>query len=217
MQISVKSDVDKAMKSLRRINKKQIPFASALGLTNTAKKVAKFEQHMMAKQLDRPTPFTVKGVRWARANKADFKTGNLHSRVYIMPKQAEYLKFQIEGGTRTPRGTAIAVPTDNLKRNRYGNMLGGRNRIKRLLARKDTFQGKVGGVEGIWQRPKKGKQRAGTFGVKGQSGLKLLVAYEQTAQYQKRFDFYGIAKRTVNRIIGRELGKAIQQALKSAK
>ena len=28
-----------------------------------------------------------------------------------MPTQAEYLRYQIEGGTRTPIGTVIAVPT----------------------------------------------------------------------------------------------------------
>ena len=42
-----------------------------------------------------------------------------------MSKQAEYLGFQIEGGTRTPKGWAIAVPDANVKLNKYGN-LGGR-------------------------------------------------------------------------------------------
>ena len=36
MQISVKSDVAKALKSMSRLHKKQVPFASALGLTITA-------------------------------------------------------------------------------------------------------------------------------------------------------------------------------------
>ena len=65
MQISVKSDVDKALKSMSRLHKTQMPFAAALGLTMTAKKVAKVEQRMMVRELDRPTPFTIKGVRWA--------------------------------------------------------------------------------------------------------------------------------------------------------
>ena len=93
MQISVKSDVDKALKSMRGLQRKQVPFAAALGLTMTAKKVAKVEQRMMVRKLDRPTPFTIKGVRWERADKKDFATGRLHSRVYLMPTQAEYLRF----------------------------------------------------------------------------------------------------------------------------
>ena len=89
------------------------------------------EQRSMVRKLDRPTPFTIKGVRWQGASKNDFKTGRLHSRVYLMDKQAEYLRFQIEGGTRTPKGTAIAVPTSNVKLNKYGKLAGGQGRIKR--------------------------------------------------------------------------------------
>ena len=126
-----------------------MPFAAALGMTNTARNVAKFAQHMMVRQLDRPKTFTVMGIRWEGAKKADFNLGQLHSRVYLMPTQAEYLRFQIEGGTRTPRGATIAEPTSNVKLNRYGNLAGGQGRIKRLLARKNTFQGTIGGVAGI--------------------------------------------------------------------
>ena len=75
MQISVKSDVARALKSMSRLHKKQVPFDEARGLTLTAKKVAKVEQRMMVRKLDRPTPFTIKGVRWERANKIDFATG----------------------------------------------------------------------------------------------------------------------------------------------
>ena len=217
MQISVKSDVDKALKSMRGLQRKQMPFAAALGLSMTAKKVAKVEQRMMVRELDRPTPFTIKGVRWQGASKNDFKTGRLHSRVYLMDKQAEYLRFQIEGGTRTPKGTAIAVPTSNVKLNRYGNLAGGQGRIKRLLARKNVFQGTIGGVAGIWQRPKRGKRSRGGSGTIGQSGLKLLVAYECSTQYQPRFDFYGIGERSVRANIGKEMDKAIARALRSAK
>ena len=74
MQISVKSDVDKALKSMRGLQRKQMPFAAALGLTMTAKKVAKVKQRMMVRKLDRQTPFTIKGVRWQGASKNDFKS-----------------------------------------------------------------------------------------------------------------------------------------------
>ena len=76
MRISVKSDVGKALKSMRGLQGKQIPFAAALGLTMTAKKVAKVEQRMMVRKLDRPTPFTIKGVRWERAEKMILQRGD---------------------------------------------------------------------------------------------------------------------------------------------
>ena len=80
MQIGVTTDVARAMKGLKRLNKKQVPFTAALGLTNSAKRLVQIEQRMMVKQLDRPTPFTVRGIRWQRANKADYARGRLHSR-----------------------------------------------------------------------------------------------------------------------------------------
>ena len=139
MDISVKTDVDRTLKGKSRLQKKQMPFAAALGLTMTAKNVAKVEQRMMAKQLDRPAQFTIRGIRWEGVRKADYKLGQLHSRVFVMPTQAECLRFQIEGGTPTPKGAAITVPTSNVKLNRYGNLAGGQGRIKRLLAKKNTF------------------------------------------------------------------------------
>ena len=99
------------------------------------------------------------------------------------------------------------MPTSNVKLNRYGNLAGGKGRIKRLLAKKNTFQGTIGGVAGVWQRPKRGKRSRGGSGTIGQSGLKLLVAYESSAQYQPRFDFYGIAERSVRANIGKEMDK----------
>jgi hypothetical protein len=68
---------------------------------------------------------------------------------------------------------------------------------------------------GYGQRPAKGKRKRGGYGTTGPSGLKLLVSYEPTAQYQPRFDFYSIAKRVVPKIVGREMDKAIKRALAS--
>ena len=52
LQTNVKSDVDKALKGMSRLHKKQMPFAAALSLSMTARKVAKVEQRMMARELD---------------------------------------------------------------------------------------------------------------------------------------------------------------------
>jgi hypothetical protein len=111
----------------------------------------------------------------------------------------------------------ISILTRNLKLNKYGNMTGGRNKITRLLKKKNVFQGTINGVAGMWQRPKQGKQSGGGYGTTGASGLKLLVADENTVTYQPRFDFYGIGERSVRKNIGIEMDKAIGRALRSAK
>ena len=46
---SSKSDVDKALKGISVIQRKQIPFAAVLSLTKTAKKVMMVEKLMMEK------------------------------------------------------------------------------------------------------------------------------------------------------------------------
>jgi hypothetical protein len=45
----------------------------------------------------------------------------------------------------------------------------------------------------------------------------LLVAYDPTIFDRPRFDFYGIARRSVPKIVGREMDKATARALQSAK
>jgi hypothetical protein len=96
-------------------------------------------------------------------------------------------------------------------------MLGGRNKITRLLKKKNVFQGTINGVAAIWQRPKQGKQSGGGYCTTGASGLKLLVAYESTVTCQPRFDFYGIGERSVKKNISIKMDKAIGRALRSAK
>nr|HIL74639.1 hypothetical protein [Rhodospirillales bacterium] len=84
------------------------------------------------------------------AKKAGCKLGKLHSRVYVMDKQAQYLSYQIEGGTRTPRGTAIVVPTSNLK------LITSICLVVRIelngCSRRSTYSKKpsINGVAGIW-------------------------------------------------------------------
>ena len=47
----------------------------------------------------------------------------------------------------------------------------------------------------------------------GPTGLKLSVAYEVTEQYRLGFNFYGIAKRGVPKIVGKEMDTAVERAV----
>jgi len=49
-------------------------------------------------------------------------------------------------------------------------MIGGQNRIKRLLKKKNVFQGTINGVAGIWQRPKQGKRSGGGYARQDHQG-----------------------------------------------
>ena len=200
----------------RQISKdaKQATFATAVALTRTAKAAVESEKEHARRQLDNPTPFTLRGFRFEKATKR-----NLSSRVYIMPIQAGYLYWQIKGGTRPGRSKSGEALPVNVALNKYGNIVGrGKGKIKRLMDRADTFVGTVRGVYGLWQRgniSKRGKFSAATRSRA--SNIRLLVRFVPDVDYKKRFDFYGIGVRTVDRIFEQEFDKALAYALKTAR
>ena len=62
MEINVTVDIKDLTKNLKRIERRQIPFATSVALNNTAFKVRKAEQIQLPKKLDRPTKQTVNAV-----------------------------------------------------------------------------------------------------------------------------------------------------------
>lgn len=196
MNISVKADIKKATAKLRGAQRKQIPFAVAAALTQTAWDVAKEESRQLSLKLDRPTRFTLKSFEVKKATKH-----HLVSTVSIKPIQANYLRYQINGGIRSPKGKAIAVPT-GVKLNRYGNMK--RHQVAALLSDPDNFSGEINGHSGIWHRRDDG-------------GLDLLVAWEQTATYRQRFPFLKIGKGKARGVVARNLRRSLNRALRTAK
>ena len=152
--INVRSNVRKWERGMTAIQRRQVPFALAKTLTDTAGDVKKNFPRTMQRRLDRPTPFTMRGMFVRRATKT-----NLVSSVGFKDIQAGYLDKPERGGVRKPKGRAIVLPAGQ-KVNRYGNIPKGA--IRRILARADTFSGEVRGIPGIWQRHK--------------GGLRLLIA-----------------------------------------
>lgn len=193
--ISVKHNIKALSKSLKGF-RDQIPFATSKALNATAFDARKGVIAQLHKDIDRPTPFTISGVRYSNSNKR-----NLTATIYILPNRWEYLKFQVEGGTRKPRSAKLAIGV-GVKRNKYGNP--SRGSVKRLLARQDTFSGSVRGVPGIWQRTKK--------------GIKLLYAYKEKANYKAgRFRYYQSVNNTVKKSFNKHFIIAIKQAIKTAR
>ena len=218
MQINVNVDIEQATRDFKRIRKKQLPFAVARGLTKTAYSLAQHQKHYMRQVLHKPIGFTLSGVLYKKANYRDYNVGELHAHVYINDKagkdRASYLIYTVKGGIRFPKKRTIPVPfTKNMKTNAAGNIPQGR--IKKLLARPDTFQGKVKGIEGVWQRPKVGRQRSGSKGRTGKTGLKLLIAYEPMTRHTKKpFKFYKQSNKFVKRNIRKNMMKGFRDAIK---
>ncbi len=204
----------------RRLNSvagSQLPFAVALGINDVAGQIKDAEAKGLERDLDRPTPFTKRGMFVSRATKR-----KLTGVVGFKPVQAEYLAKQVTGGRRRAPRKAILVPV-NQRVNKYGNMP--KATVKRLLAKPDVFSGKVNGVGGIWQRPKRGKRRtkaggsgSGAVGTVGaRKGLKLLIAYKSAVDYSPRLKFVPRAGTVARREIGPAIAKHLAAAVRTAR
>ena len=193
--ITVKFDPQPVLRMLDDIQRRQLPFATAKALTQTAKAVQTKLTAEIERAFDRPTPFTKKAIGIKAARK-----DTLTAEVFVRDIQAKYLKLQIEGGTRRPIKRALLLPA-NVALNQYGNMP--RNLVKRLRGRKDVFSATINGTPGLWQRV-------------GRS-VRLLVGYEPQAQYQRRFDFYGIGQREAERRLPANFARALADALRTAR
>lgn len=187
---------EEGLRAFQRLTNRQMPFATALGLTRIAQRIEGDVARTLPQKLDRPTPFTQRGLTVIPARRR-----SPVAYVLFKDRQASYLALQETGGVRRPKGRALVIPA-NVRLNRYGNMT--RNKIRNLLAKDNVFSGEVGGVGGIWQRMKSG-------------GLKLLVRYAETAEYDPRLDFEGTATQSFDRHAFERMLSAVQYALRTAR
>lgn len=186
------------LRGLTAVEQRQVPYALALTLNAVVTDVKTNTEGSMTRRLDKPIPFTQKGLAIHRATKA-----RLEASAFFKDRQAAYLELQESGGMRRPKGRALVLPADQ-KVNRYGNLPKGT--VKRLLLRGDVFSGSVGGVAGIWQRFGPGKRK-----------LRLLIAYEPEASYRPRLKFQDSAYKTARARIETHFNRSMAFALRTAK
>ncbi|EML9905181.1 hypothetical protein RG393_003856, partial [Morganella morganii] len=143
------TDLSNQLRTLR----KQIPFATAQAMTAVVRKIEDAQKVAMQRNLDNPTPFTVKSVKSRGARKSDLK-----AKVFVMNTAAAYLEPFETGGVHKLNGSALLNPKD-IKLNKYGNLP--RNKLSSLKSKENTFIGDIGGVNGVWQRKKAKKGKKG--------------------------------------------------------
>jgi len=207
MNLNITTNIKSIQLGLSKTAKRQVPFAIASTLTQLAFQAMQEEKQQAPKYLDRPTPFTIKGFRYKKANKR-----NLMSEVYIDGAAANrsYMKYSIEGGVSRPKKSALVHPAKNSKLNKYGNLP--RNYVKKALANKAKFfSGVPKGMQGdensgIWQR----------YGPRNNQRIRMVAQWRKSRSYQARFPFYEITGDVVfgraNAIFNKQLAYAIRTA-----
>ncbi|MEX6285499.1 hypothetical protein AB6F89_03025 [Providencia hangzhouensis] len=203
-----------------RTIRKQIPFATAQALTSTARKIENAQKVALQRNLESPTPFTVKSIKSRGARKSD-----LRAKVFVMNIASEYLTPFEEGGIHKLNGSALLNPK-NIKLNKYGNLP--RNKLSSLKSKDNTFIGDVGGANGVWQRKKvkkgrKGKKRLkrspnGTRrGRQKQPAPKLLIRFGDALPIQPVLGYQDRAQRMSQALLPQEISRAIDEAMRTAK
>lgn len=206
VQVNVKSNIDNLARRIPRELRGQIPFATSMALNNTAFAVRQEEIKQVDKKLDRPTPFTKRGFLFKKSSKK-----NLVASVFINNKgnkdRTKFMKFQVDGGTRTPKKRAVLVYGAAYPKDRYGNIPS--SKLRMAIKNKDKFfTGKPKGMpsmpEGIYERTGRN------------TGIRLLGLYTRSADYTRgRMPFYRIAEMKTKAIFDRNFTKAFNKALRS--
>jgi hypothetical protein len=180
VQISIKDNLKKVKREVGVLFRDQIPFVASQAINDTAFDTRAGLKETLKKDIDKPTPYTVRGVLVGRKRATK---RNLRRTVDMDQARYEYMQHQLFGGTRRPRRKLIAIGR-GVKRNKYGNV--GRGTLKRLEGRADTYWGREGkaGTFGLWQREQGHR-------------LKLLVGTIGEATYTKRVDWFKDAQHTV--------------------
>ncbi len=120
-KLSIKSDLKDLTAHLSRIQRQQIPFASALAITKTAQDVRTDLYRNMLKVFDAPVAYTVpRNIKEPKQRGSLYlipaTKKNLESEVYVKnmtfgkgTPALNYIKPHIEGGPRRTKGSEISM------------------------------------------------------------------------------------------------------------
>lgn len=180
---------------------KQLPFAIAKALTQTAKDA----QSAILGEL--PQKFTIRGTWSNPKNKygVKIKPATKTKQTAEVGTNADWLKLQETGGVKTPKGENIAIPTANVRRTKR-QIIQRSQRPRALRGKRDiVLKTKRGAV--LFQRKYKGKR----------STLVPLYNLEPRARIRRVSPIIEPAKRTVRLRFKANFINALADAMKTAK
>lgn len=238
--LSFEHNIAAVERELTALERKEVPFATALALTKTAQGVKLDLEAEMRRVFDRPTPFTMRGLYVQMATKND-----LRAKVYFRTFAAKgtpagkYLQAQIFGGVRRQKGAERAlaraglmgnkgyfVPASGVKLNQYGNVPG--STIKAMLS--DVSAGNAEQTIRKASAGRSKRRRSARYfvprpGSKLQPGIWVrkgktiqpALLFVASASYQPRFRFDEVARASAIRRFPREFDQAMTRALATSR
>ena len=225
--------------SLERLAR-QVPFATANALTQTALAVREDLKAHMVKVFDRPTPFTLNAFMVVPAVKSD--GGNMVAEVKTKPLLAKrhFLDVEERGGVRpqtalerllgqqlaVPWIVQTAVPADGASLDAYGNFSGGmRNRmLSALKAQRDPAANRTArsgqrnkANRGVTYFAPRHGLSPGIYRRQGRNISIVLKITAKRADYTPRLNFAEVAPQFALRHFPVKFSAALAAAMASAR
>lgn len=199
IQISVQSEIKKVLSQLDTFSRRQIPFAIAKALTETAKDVQAEVKRDMPSKFTLRRQWIVQGIRIIPANKQ-----NLTAFVYSKDS-ATFMGRQEQGGEKAPqKGRRIAVPTNAVRRTK--TQIISRAELPANLTNSFVLEAKDGRTW-IAKRFNKGKR----------AGVQLMYQLLPSTRVKPRLGLRTTGDQVIRRRFTDKLVAALQAALDSAK
>ncbi|QFU04579.1 hypothetical protein FIU82_06055 [Pseudoalteromonas sp. THAF3] len=216
--LSFKSNVDPLMDKLKEAGD-QVPYATSLAINDVAYQSRLALQSHMARVLDAPIPFTLRGVRYDKASKR-----NLRALVYLRDEVARYMEAQIEGGTRDEKGLEVGLKAsrlftrNNIPRDTYfiptkAYQTGRGGNITKAKARKILEETKRPDGKFFMFQDDRDERPLVFERMRGGKDLRLALVGVGTPKYSKRVKFEETVAETVERTFRKALDKALDKAL----
>jgi hypothetical protein len=201
----------KGVERMMRTATKQVRYAAALALSEAAEDYQKVATVLMRQTLDRPIPFTQRGLKHTRAT-----ASRLTASVFMLPRQASYMVYQVEGGTTSGDKPYPFKTADDV----YGNLPKGAT--KRAKAFTVTSRGDGEKLTFVRSRSAKMPKRGwkGTYVDKRfrrWKGLRLIARSTSARHYKPLYPFYERAHSRIPVIVRRVFLKHLQSALGGAR
>lgn len=189
--------LDLAKKRLGKLKRKQLPFAEALALTQTAADAQKAVRKTLPKRFTIRSPWLARGIRTVKATKK-----RLFSKVF---SRDSFMFDQEHGGTRTPRGQTFAIPR-GIRRNKRSPV----TRAQRpgvILNKPNVFIGKTR------------TNKPAVFRRVGKMGRLTLLFFLHVGpvKIKPRFGMADTVRKTAKKNWKKNFGKAFARAIRTAR
>ena len=234
LSAQITSDIAAAEKALGRM-KRQVPFAAAMALTKTAKKVEQVEKAEMQQVFNNPTRYTLNAQFVKPATKR-----NLESIVWLKgsdrKRSRHYLQPHVDGGDRANTGFEMllikrgimasgykAIPGQAMKKSSRGGIT--RGTYQKVLAQLGAFQDPMQNSTGSTRSTGKRKPlsffvvRGNFYGIMAREGKRIYPAFifVKSTRYSKRFNFHKVAAKVSAKYWPTAFNRAISKAIKTAR